>query len=378
MDTSSAGVISFCCEAICAEARAGRLTTRHGVVDTPAFMPVATHATVKALSPQEVAATGARMAIMNTYHLWLRPGPEVVSEHGGLHQFCRWPHAIVTDSGGFQAHSLAQRTSLTDDGFVFSSHLDGSRRHLSPEESMRVQRMLGSDIAMQLDVCPPADAARETLLRAVQTTTAWAQRCLAVKAEEQALFGIVQGGTDARLRIEHAETLAQLPLDGLALGGFSVGEPRDTMHRAIATLGPRMDPGRPRYLMGVGTPADIVEAIGCGIDLFDCVLPTRNARNAQVFVTSGRLALRNARFQADRRIIQPGCDCPACAEGFTRAYLRHLYMAKEILAHRLLTLHNLHFFQHLVRQARLAVLHGDYPDWARRTLAQLAAGDDCG
>jgi queuine tRNA-ribosyltransferase len=366
-------MISFACAACSGAARAGQLVTRRGVVNTPAFMPVATQAAVKALTVHEVAGTGARVVIMNTYHLWLRPGTEVVRAHGGLHEFCKWPHVIVTDSGGYQAYSLAARTQLSEDGFVFSSHLDGTRLHLSPEQSMRVQGLLDSDIAMQLDVCPPADASSEQLLHAVEQTTRWAERSLAARTPGQALFGIVQGGIDVRVRLKHAETLARLPLDGLALGGLSVGEPREQMHSTLREVAPQLDPARPRYLMGVGTPADLVRAIGCGIDLFDCVLPTRNARNGQAFISSGRINVRNARFEADTGPLDRDCDCPVCAGGYSRSYLRHLYMAGEILAHRLLTLHNVHLYQRLVRDAREAVLQGDYSAWARAELAKLEA-----
>ena len=351
-------------------ARAGTLHTRHGDVPTPAFMPVATQASVKALSPEEVAATGARMLIMNTYHLWLRPGPEVVAELGGLHAFARWPHAIVTDSGGFQAFSLAERTTLSEAGVEFASHLDGSRRLLSPEESMRVQGLLGSDIAMQLDVCPPGGSAPDVVLSAVDRTTRWAERCLGAKADGQALFGIVQGGTDVELRLRHAEALARLPLDGLALGGFSVGEPHELMHRTLAEVGPRLDAARPRYLMGVGTPHDLLRAIGAGIDMFDCVLPTRNARNGQVFVSGGKLVIKNARYRNDPEPIEPGCPCPVCAAGYSRAYLRHLYVAGEILVHRLLTLHNLCFYQRLISAARSQIQAGTYHEWADRELGR--------
>jgi queuine tRNA-ribosyltransferase len=370
------GLATFHCEGTCGEARAGVLQTRRGAVLTPAFMPVGTQASVKALTPVEVENTGARMVIMNTYHLWLRPGPEVVREQGGLHEFSQWPHAIVTDSGGYQAYSLAQRTRLTDDGFIFASHLDGERLQLSPEESMRVQSLLGSDIAMQLDVCPPAGANHDELERAVGLTTDWARRCLEARQEGQALFGIVQGGLDNRLRSEHAAALAKLPLDGLALGGFSVGEPRDAMHRTLRAVAPALDPARVRYLMGVGTPADIVRAVGSGVDLFDCVLPTRNARNGQVFVSDGKLMIRNHRHRTDSGPLEAGCTCPTCSGGFSRAYLRHLYLAGEILAHRLLTLHNLHFFQQLVAEARQAVLGGTYPTWSRARLSRLAQPDE--
>lgn len=353
-------------------ARAGVLATRHGEVETPAFMPVATQASVKALSPAEVAATGARLVIMNTYHLWLRPGPEVVHALGGLHEFARWPHSVATDSGGFQAYSIAQRFRQTPDGFELSSHLDGSRRLLTPEESLRIQALLGTDLALQLDVCPPAGAPRGDVERAIARTTEWAKRSVAVRPPGQLLYGIVQGGTAPELRLRHAEELAALPLDGLALGGFSVGEAPERMHETLAAVVPHVDPARPRYLMGVGTPSDLVRAISCGVDLFDCVMPTRNARNGQAFVRGGRLVIKNARYRDDPRPLEPGCECPACEGGFGRAYLRHLFQAGEILAHRLLTLHNLHHYQTLVREARRAIELGSLQRWARSRLEERA------
>jgi queuine tRNA-ribosyltransferase len=368
-------MMSFRCIGRSGLARAGLLSTRHGEVPTPAFMPVGTRGTIKTLSPEEVAATGARIIIMNTYHLLVRPGPEVVHSHGGLHGFSRWPHTIVTDSGGFQAYSLASRTRLTADGYQFASHLDGRRILLTPEESMRVQAALGSDIAMQLDVCPPAGASAEELGQAVGRTTDWAERCLAARDPEQALFGIVQGGTDIELRRAHARALGRLPFDGLALGGFSVGEPREEMFRALAAVVPELDTARPRYLMGVGTPRDLVEAIGHGVDLFDCVLPTRNARNGQAFVSTGKLVIKNARYRTDLAPLESGCDCPACTGGYSRAYLRHLYLAGEILGVRLLTQHNVAFYQRLVAEARAAVLEEDYGGWARERVSKLAAGE---
>jgi len=345
-------------------ARAGRLHTPHGVVETPTFMPVGTAGTVKALHPDEVSATGARMLIANTYHLWLRPGPELVAEQGGLHAFMRWPHAIATDSGGFQAFSLAQRVKLSEEGFAFSSHLDGSRRLLTPEESMRVQGLLGSDIALQLDVCPPAGVERAALVAAVERTTRWAERCLAARVPDQALFGIIQGGTDVELRLGHAEALGRLPLDGLALGGFSVGEASEAMYATLDRVVPFVDPGRARYLMGVGTPADLVRGMAAGVDIFDCVLPTRNARNGQAFVTGGRLTLKNARYRTDPRPLDEACACPVCRQGFSRAYIRHLYVAGEILAHRLLSQHNLHHYASLMASAREAIHEGQFDDWA--------------
>jgi len=354
-------------------ARAGVLTTPHAIVPTPCFMPVATQATVKALTPDEVSAAGARMLIMNTYHLWLRPGADLVAAQGGLHEFSRWPHAIATDSGGYQAFSLAERTQLSEAGFDFASHLDGARRLLTPEESMRVQGLLGSDIALQLDVCPPAGAGASELREAVERTTRWAHRCLAAKRPEQALFGIVQGGLDVELRRAHAKELEALPLDGIALGGFSVGEPPAEMHRALAAIVPGLDPARPHYLMGVGTREDLIVAIAAGVDVFDCVMPTRNARNGQAFVRGGKLVIKNARYKNDTSVLDPGCRCPACAGGYSRSYIRHLYIAGEILAHRLLSLHNTYVYLDLVRRARQAICEGRFDVWQQQELAVVRA-----
>ena len=364
-------MIGFRVEARSGEARAGVLMTEHGAVPTPAFMPVATQGTVKGLDAADMVALGVRLAIMNTYHLWLRPGPEVVAAQGGLHGFTRFPGAIVTDSGGFQAFSLAERTRASEAGVEFASHLDGRKLLLSPEEAMRVQGLLGSDIAMQLDVCPPGGAPRAEVLAAVERTTRWAERCLAAAKPGQAVFGIVQGGTDSELRLEHLERLARLPFAGLALGGFSVGEPNADMHRTLEVVAPRLDAARPRYLMGVGTPADLVRAIGCGIDMFDCVIPTRNARNGQAFTRHGRIAIRNARYKDDPTPLDPDCGCPACRGGYGRSLLRHLHVAREMSAARLVTLHNLHFYGALVAEARAAIQAGEYADWARARLTAL-------
>lgn len=357
-------------------ARLGRMHTPHGIVETPAFMPVGTAGTVKALHPGEVSETGARMLIANTYHLWLRPGAELVAEHGGLHAFMRWPHAIATDSGGFQAFSLAQRVRVNEAGFEFSSHIDGSRRQLTPEESMRIQGLLGSDIALQLDICPPANVPRAELVAAVERTTRWAERCLSARKPGQALFGIIQGGTDVELRLQHAETLGRLPLDGLALGGFSVGEPPESMYHTLDRVVPGVDPERPRYLMGVGTPLDLVRAVSVGVDLFDCVLPTRNARNGQAFVSGGRLTVKNARYRTDPRPLDEACGCPVCSQGFSRSYLRHLYVAGEILGHRLISLHNLHHYAALMASARKAISEGQLERWIQSMSPQEGRSDD--
>jgi queuine tRNA-ribosyltransferase len=373
-------------------ARTGVLTTPHGDVPTPTFMPVGTQGTVKTLTPDEVASTGARVVLGNTYHLWLRPGPDTVAAMGGLGAFTRWPHATLTDSGGFQAFSLAGRRATrgglgvsprgptsasagqakrglvtpSEDGFTFQSHLDGTRMHLSPEEAVRVQGLIGADIQMQLDVCPPGGADRSVVEAAVAQTTRWAKRALAAPRPLcQALFGIVQGGCDPGLRRAHAEELAALDpgFDGLALGGFSVGEPIERMHETLAAIAGALDAERPRYLMGVGTPKDLLVAIEQGVDMFDCAMPTRNARNGQAFTREGRVVIKQARYARDPRPIDPGCACACCAGGFSRAYLRHLYLAGEITVLRLLSLHNLQLYGDLVREARAAIQGKRYAAW---------------
>lgn len=346
-------------------ARTAVLTTRKGEIRTPTFMPVGTQASVKTLTPSEVEATGARIVLANTYHLWLRPGPEVVAGQGGLSKFMRWPHTVLTDSGGFQAFSLAERRTLSDDGFVFKSHLDGSKHQLTPEEAMRVQGLLGSDIAMQLDVCPPGTAERAEVEAAVEQTTRWAKRTLAARHPEQAVFGIVQGGVHVDLRKRHAQELGELPFDGLALGGFSVGEPPEQMHAALPEVVPALDPARPRYLMGVGTPRDLLIAIGAGVDMFDCVLPTRNARNGQAITRRGALSIKQAQYREDARPIDEQCGCPCCQGGYSRAYLRHLFIAREILVLRLLSQHNLWVYGDLLRQAREAIAAQNFGNFAR-------------
>lgn len=346
-------------------ARAGVLKTPHGDVPTPTFMPVGTQGSVKTLTPEEVARTGARIVLGNTYHLWLRPGPDIVAKAGGLHAFARWPHVMLTDSGGFQAFSLAERRTMSEEGFVFRSHLDGSRRELTPEVAMQVQGKIGADIAMQLDVCPPGQAPRAEVEEACRVTTRWASRCLSAKRADQAVFGIVQGGTHVDLRLAHAAELGAMPFDGLALGGFSVGEPIAQMHEVLGEVAHQLDPARPRYLMGVGTPRDLIVGIGAGIDMFDCVLPTRNARNGQALTRTGKIVIKQAQYREDFSPLEPGCDCPACSAGYSRAYLRHLYIAGEILVLRLLTEHNLHLYGRLVREAREAILEGRYGAFMR-------------
>lgn len=376
MDPTTLQVNKFQVRAKSGHARRGVFATAHGLVETPVFMPVGTQGSVKAVDPRPLAETGARLLIANTYHLWLRPGAELVAEQGGLHAFMRWPHAIATDSGGFQAFSLAERVKVSENGFEFSSHLDGARKKLTPEESMRVQGLLGSDIALQLDICPPGGSPESVLLEAVARTTRWAARCIAAKKPGQALFGIIQGGTNPELRLKHAEELGQLPLEGLALGGFSVGEPNADMHRTLPLVVPFVDPGRPRYLMGVGTPEDLVKAIGCGVDVFDCVMPTRNARNGQVFTSRGKLMIRNAIHRENGAPLDEQCDCSTCTGGFSRAYLRHLYIAKELLAYELLSIHNLRFYARLTHEARRAIEQDRYDTWAYETLSSWRPSAD--
>ena len=359
------------------KARRSILSTPHGDVDLPTFMPVGTQGSVKALAPSEVASTGARIVLGNTYHLWLRPGAETIHDLGGLHELTRWPHVMLTDSGGYQAFSLARGKSLvksSEDGFSFRSHLDGSLHRLTPEEAVRIQGLIGADIQMQLDICPPGDAPRDVVEAAVEKTTRWARRALATpRPSGQALFGIVQGGCFVDLRVAHAEEIGSLPFDGLALGGFSVGEDIEKMHETLGEVAHRLDPARPRYLMGVGTPSDLLRAIGAGVDMFDCVLPTRNGRNGQALTRAGTVVVKQARYKTDSAPLDPECACAACAGGFSRAYLRHLYLAGEILALRLLSLHNLHFYGELVAGARAAIERGAYDAFARSALERMGA-----
>lgn len=357
-------------------ARLGRLQTARAVVETPVFMPVGTQATVKSQTPAEVAETGARLILANTYHLMLRPGATRVNELGGVQQFMAWPHAMLTDSGGYQVFSLTGLRKIDDDAVTFRSHIDGAKHVLSPERSMEIQALLGSDIAMVLDECPPGNGDRALVERAIERTTRWAQRCLASpRAEDQARFGIVQGAAFLDLRLNHLAELAELPFEGLALGGFSVGEPIEIMYGLVAEIGPKMPAHKPRYLMGVGKPTDLLRAIGAGIDMFDCVLPTRNARNGQALTWGGRVNLRQSKHQTSRDPLDARCGCPVC-QTYTRAYLRHLFMAKEILGPRLVTQHNLSFYQALMRAARAAIAEQRYTSWAREVEAKFVAEDE--
>jgi queuine tRNA-ribosyltransferase len=342
-------------------ARLGRLTTPHGVVETPAFMPVATHGAVKGVAPRHLRELGATIVLSNAYHLAQRPGVETVEALGGLHGLMAWDGPILTDSGGFQVMSLAGLVRVDDTGVQYRSHVDGRAGTLTPEDAVRVQERLGVDIAMSLDECVGAAASAADVARAVHRTTAWAARGLAARRRaETALFGIVQGGFDPALRAESSAGLVALGFDGYAVGGLSVGEPPAETARIAAATVEMLPADRPRYLMGVGTPADLIRFATLGYDLFDCVLPTRNARNGMLFTRHGRLAIRNAAHARDPRPIEDGCPCYTCVH-FSRGALRHLTMAREMLGAQLATLHNLHFYLALMREIRAAIAEGTFP-----------------
>jgi queuine tRNA-ribosyltransferase len=349
-------------------ARRGRLLTRHGTIETPIFMPVGTQGTVKAVTPAHLKEIGAQIILGNTYHLNLRPGSELVREMGGLHKFMGWDGPILTDSGGFQVFSLAKLRDVRDDGVAFQSHLDGAKLFLGPREVMAIQTNLGSDIAMVLDECPPWPCSREVCASACQRSLRWARQCREIGTDTGFLaaghhvFAIVQGSTYDDLRREAAEALAALDFPGYAVGGVSVGEPEPEMLKQVAATAPYLPAEKPRYTMGLGTPSQILKMIALGVDLFDCVLPTRVARNGLAFTPDGPINLRNERFRADSRPLVEGLDNYTCRH-FTRAYLRHLMLAGEMLGGTLLTLHNLHFFLNLTAQARAHIEAGDYGPW---------------
>ncbi len=356
-------------------ARRGRLQTPHGPVETPVFMPVGTVATVKGVLPEQLRQVGTSMLLSNTYHLALRPGEEIVSEQGGLHTFMGWDGPILTDSGGFQVYSLAERVTMSEEGVAFRSHLDGRSLMLSPERAVAIQEALGSDVAMVLDHCPALPADRPEIAEATQRTIRWARRSLeAHRRPDQALFGIVQGGAHADLRRECAEALLDLEFPGYAVGGVSVGESSEEVRLALEVTTPLLPIDKPRYLMGVGRPEDLLDAVDFGIDMFDCVWPTRNGRNGTVMTSRGQIHLRNARFARDPRPLEDGCTCPACSR-FSRSYLRHLFLAKEMLGPILASLHNLRFLHRLMERAREAIEQGRYVPFRRETLEALRSPD---
>lgn len=350
-------------------ARLGTLTTPHGSVPTPVFMPVGTVGSVKGLTIDQVWSTGAGLILGNTYHLALRPGSDRVARLGGLHNFMGWQGPILTDSGGFQIFSLAARTKITEEGAVFHSHIDGRKLELTPEGAIVIQEQLGSDIAMVLDHVIALPAKKDDVVQAMERSTRWAARCLqAATRPQQAKFAIVQGGLDLELRQASAEGLCKLPFDGYAVGGLSVGEPPPEMYRVISGTTPFLPPDKPRYLMGVGTPIDLLEGISRGIDMFDCVMPTRNGRNAMAFTWSGPVKIRNAKYTEDPQPLDANCPCLACRH--SKAYLRHLFTANEMLGPTLLTHHNLTFYQQLMHTARSHIRQGTFVQWLdqQRTL----------
>ena len=336
-------------------ARVGKIKTAHGSFETPVFMPVGTQGSVKAVSPEDLQDAGVKIILANTYHLYLRPGHKVIERLGGLHRFMGWYGPILTDSGGFQVYSLSRLRTITERGVTFQSHLDGSRHFIGPEEAIEIQRALGADIIMAFDECAPYPSDYEYVLNSVRLTSLWAGRCLEHKAGHgQALFGIVQGGMYRDLREMSARELVDMDFDGYALGGLSVGEDRETRLRVIRETRDFLPDDKPVYLMGVGTPEDLMEAVMLGVDMFDCVMPTRNARNGTLFTTKGKLTIKNARYVDDESPVDENCGCYTCSN-YSRAYLRHLFMAREILAYRLNTIHNLHYYAHLMAEMRQAI-----------------------
>jgi queuine tRNA-ribosyltransferase len=353
------------------KARLGKLTTTHGVVDTPVFMSVGTQASVKALDPRELHEMGTQIILGNTYHLNLRPGLDVIRAAGGLHKFMNWDKPILTDSGGFQVFSLAKIRKVKAHGVEFRSHLDGSLLFIGPKESMEIQRVLGSDIAMVFDECPPHDAPAKEQRLAVERTIRWARECLEQpRADGQKVFGIVQGGSDPVLRAECAKALVAMEFDGYAIGGVSVGEPEPEMMKAIELAEPHLPAHKARYAMGLGTPAQMVELIARGVDMFDCVLPTRVARNGTAYTRRGALGIKGAIYKTDFGPIEEGCDCFACKH-FTRAYLRHLLRANEILGLRMLSVHNTHMYVKLMADVRVAIAAGSFAEFHRDFIAKF-------
>lgn len=353
-------VISYELQAECDGARAGILRTPHGTFKTPMFMPVGTQATVKTLAPEELYAMGAQVILSNTYHLFLRPGHDLIKEAGGLHKFMNWKQAILTDSGGFQVFSLGQMRKITEKGVTFRSHLDGSKKFLSPEVSMDIQMALNSDIAMAFDECIPYPSDYDYTKRSTERTSRWAKRCLDHHhGDTQGVFGIVQGGMYKDLRRQSAEDLVDMNFDGYGIGGLSVGESKDIMYDILDYTTPLLPQNKARYLMGVGTPDCLVEGVARGVDMFDCVFPTRVARNGMAMTHTGRLTVRNAKFAHDFKPIEEGCQCYTC-RNYTRAYIRHLFKAEELLAYRLVSIHNLYFLLQFMRDMRQSIFDGTF------------------
>jgi len=354
-------------------ARRGEVRTLHGTVQTPVFMPVGTQGTVKGVLPENLKELGAQIILGNTYHLYIRPGHELIRSFGGLHKFMHWDRPILTDSGGFQIFSLKDLTKISEKGAAFKSHLDGSNLFLSPEDAVAVQEALGSDIMMCLDTCIPYPATRQEAIASTDLTGRWARRSRAAHSQRgQLLFGIIQGGMYPDLRAKAVEELVEIGFDGYALGGLSVGEPTELMMEITEEIAALMPADYPRYLMGVGTPENLVEAVFRGIDMFDCVMPTRNARNGMLFTSSGRLVIKNARHQDDQRPVDEECDCYTCRH-YSRAYLRHLFMAREILSSQLNTIHNLHYYVGLMAKMRTAIEEDRFSEFRREFYAKRTA-----
>ncbi len=352
------------------KARCGEITTKHGIIPTPAFMPVGTQATVKALTPFQLKETKASALLCNAYHLYLRPGADVVRKLGGLHKFMNWDGAIITDSGGYQVFSLASLTKVTDDGVEFQSPIDGSKKFLDPEIVMNIQHSLGADIIMAFDECLPYPCEMDRVKQSMYRTLKWANRCLnAHNREDQALFAIVQGSVFKDIRIECADRLVEMEFSGYAIGGLSVGEGNQLMNEVLEYTVPRLPEDRPRYLMGVGFPLDILDGIEHGIDLFDCVIPTRNGRNGCAFTTEGKLKIRNSCYKADERPIDKNCNCYTC-KNFSRAYIRHLLTANEILGLSLMSSHNICFYENLMERARQSIIEGNFSNFKSQILSQ--------
>jgi queuine tRNA-ribosyltransferase len=357
------------------EARAGTLQTPHGEIQTPVFMPVGTQASVKAVSPDELKDLYAQIILSNTYHLYLRPGSELIERFGGLHGFMRWDRPILTDSGGFQVFSLSHNNKIDDDGVTFKSHIDGSMHRFTPEMVMRVEEQLGADIIMVLDECTPYPSSHEYNRGALRRTHSWAERCLRAHSRpDQALFGIVQGSTYLDLRKESASTLASLDFPGYGIGGLSVGEPKEEMHRALAETTALLPDNKPRYLMGVGSPEDLVECVARGVDMFDCVLPTRVARNGALLTRVGRLPIKSARYANSHEPVEPDCDCYTC-RNFSLGYLHHLFRAQELLAYRLNSIHNLRFMTRTMEEIRASILDGTFNAYREEFLARYRTTD---
>ncbi|HXX84398.1 MAG TPA: tRNA guanosine(34) transglycosylase Tgt [Casimicrobiaceae bacterium] len=358
--------MEFSVVAQCGAARRGRLTLEHGVVETPVFMPVGTYGAVKGIAPDELAQLGAQIVLGNAFHLWLRPGLDVVAAHAGLHRFIGWQKPILTDSGGYQVFSLGPLRHVREEGVNFASPVNGDRLLLTPEVSLQIQRTLDADICMVFDECTPWPATRDQAAASMQLSLRWAARSKAAhEGNRNALFGIVQGGMFEELRDESLSALTAIGFDGYAIGGLSVGEPKEDMRRIQAYVVPRLPAERPRYLMGVGTPEDIVSAVAAGVDMFDCVLPTRNARNGWLFTRQGDIKIRNARYRTDPRPLDESCACPTC-RSFSRAYLHHLQRVNEMLGARLNTIHNLHYYLILLAELRDAIAAGKLPDYVQR------------